>query len=73
AVAVARAVVGPERRAGVDLVWDARVIYAHVGLDLVGPEGGVVRIESVALRDISVTFEAAPIRAISSQTGSSVG
>jgi hypothetical protein len=27
------------------------VLYAHVGVDLVGPAGAVVRIESVAVRD----------------------
>ena len=58
-VAVARAVIGPEKRGGVDLVWDARVIYAHVGLDLVGPDGGVVRIASVALRDVTEELGAA--------------
>lgn len=59
-VVVARAVIGPERREGVDLVWDARVIYAHVGLDLVGPDGGVVRIAGVTLRDVTEELGIAP-------------
>ena len=50
------AVIGPEARAGVDLVWDPRVLYAHVGLDLVGATGGVVRIESVAVREVTRRF-----------------
>jgi hypothetical protein len=51
-----RAVIGREARPGVDLVWDARALYAHVGLDLEGPAGGVVRIESVAVRDVTRRF-----------------
>jgi len=50
------AVIGPEPRIGVDLVWDARVLYAHVGLDLIGPEGGVVRIADLAVRDVTHAF-----------------
>jgi hypothetical protein len=50
------AVIGREARPGVDLIWDARVLYAHVGLDLVGPAGAVVRIESIAVRDATRRF-----------------
>jgi hypothetical protein len=50
------AVIGREARLGVDLVWDARVLYAHVGLDLVGLAGAVVRIEQVAVRDVTRRF-----------------
>jgi hypothetical protein len=50
------AVVGPEARPGVDLVWDRRVLYAHVGVDLEGPAGGVARVEAVAVRDVSHRF-----------------
>jgi hypothetical protein len=46
-------VIGPGAGPGVHIVWDARVLYAHVGLDLMGPEGGVVRIESVRVRDVT--------------------
>jgi hypothetical protein len=51
-----RAVIGPTTLPGVDLVWDGRVLYAHVGLDLVGPDGGVVRIERLAVRDITTDW-----------------
>ena len=47
------AVIGPEVRPGIDLVWDARAIYAHVGLDLLGPIGGVIRIADLRLRDVT--------------------
>lgn len=50
------AVIGPEARTGVDLVWDRRVLFAHVGLDLIGPSGGVVRIEGVGVRDVTRSF-----------------
>jgi hypothetical protein len=48
-----RAVIGPSPLAGVDLVWDQRVLYAHVGLDLLGARGAVVRIESLAVREVT--------------------
>lgn len=51
-----RAVIGRDGFPGVDLVWDARVLYAHVGLDLVGPAGALVRIESVEVRDVTRRF-----------------
>ena len=50
------AVIGRAARPGVDLLWDDRVLYAHVGLDLVGPAGAVVRIESVEVRDVTRRF-----------------
>ena len=50
------AVIGPEPRPGVDMVWDGRALYAHVGLDLIGATGGVVRVEAVAVRDVTRRF-----------------
>jgi hypothetical protein len=50
------AVIGPKPCAGVELVWDARALYAHVGLDLVGTSGGVVRIAAVTVRDVTRRF-----------------
>lgn len=52
AVAELRAVIGRSAGPGVDLVWDARALYAHVGLDLIGPCGGVVRIEDIQAREL---------------------
>lgn len=57
-VCVPRAVIGPEVRPGVDLVWDARALYTHVGLDLIGPDLGVVRIGGVFVRDVTRAFAA---------------
>jgi hypothetical protein len=50
------AVIGREALPGVDLVWDARALYAHVGLDLLGPTGAVVRVEGVAAREVTRRF-----------------
>lgn len=36
----------------VDLVWDHRVLYAHVGLDLLGPVGGRTRIANFSAREV---------------------
>jgi len=56
-----RATIGPHAAIGVDIVWDAAVLYAHVGVDLVGPTGSVVRIESIRVADVSNRFGAAPV------------
>jgi len=63
-----RAVIGRGLRPGVDLVWDERVLYAHVGIDI-GSDidididiyrgraaGALVRIESIAVRDVTGRF-----------------
>ena len=62
AVLTLRSVIGSEHLPGVDLVWDARTLYAHVGIDLLGADKGVVRIADLAVRDVTARFlpEAAP-------------
>lgn len=61
AIANPRAVIGPEEGPGVDLVWDARVLYAHMGLDLIGPGDAVVRIEAIRVRDVTRSFAPQPL------------
>jgi hypothetical protein len=56
-----KAVIGPEPLPGVDLVWDARALYAHVGLDLVGPTRGVLRVESLTVREVTEQFGGAQL------------
>jgi hypothetical protein len=51
-----RAVIGRDPFPGVDLLWDRRVLYAHVGLDVEAPAGAVLRIESVEVRDVTRRF-----------------
>ncbi|MBM2575803.1 right-handed parallel beta-helix repeat-containing protein [Jannaschia sp. Os4] len=43
-------------RDGIDVGWDSRVRYAHVGLDLTGPAGGVVRIDDIRVEDVTGAF-----------------
>ena len=55
-----RLVIGPQAGPGVDLVWDDRALYAHVGLDLIGPSGGVVRIADIRVRDVTAEVTGQP-------------
>lgn len=50
------AIVGAGQRNGVDMVWGMAPVYAHVGLDLTGPTGGVVRIDDLEVVDITSAF-----------------
>ncbi|MEO8530218.1 MAG: glycosyl hydrolase family 28-related protein [Deltaproteobacteria bacterium] len=52
-VVVIEAIIGTGARGGVNLVWPSTVSHLRVGLDLTGPNGGVIRIEDFALEDIS--------------------
>ncbi len=50
------AIVGAGNRGGVDLVWGAEPVYGHFGLDLTGPNGGLLRIDDLVIEDISSVF-----------------
>ena len=50
------AIIGTGSRTGVDMPWGNTASYGHVGLDLTGPNGGTVRIESIAVEDITSAF-----------------
>ncbi|MCU0856120.1 MAG: right-handed parallel beta-helix repeat-containing protein, partial [Rhodobacteraceae bacterium] len=50
------AIVGTGRRTGVDMVWGGGAVYGHFGLDLTGPAGGVVRIDDIAIEDVTGAF-----------------
>ena len=50
------AVIGSGRRAGVDMVWGTVPVYAHVGIDLTGPNGGIVRIDDIEVLDGTDVF-----------------
>ena len=47
------AIVGTGPRPGVDMVWPINVAFAHFGLDLTGPTGGVVRIDDIIIEDVT--------------------
>lgn len=49
------AIVGTGNRGGVDMVWsEARL--GHLGLDFTGPNGGVLRIDDIAIEDVTAVF-----------------
>ena len=48
-------IIATSDREGVDLSWP-NVVYGHVGLDLTGPTGGVVRIDDIEIEDVSQFF-----------------
>ena len=50
------AIVGAGARAGVDMVWGSAPLYGHFGLDLTGPNGGIVRIDDLVIEDITHVF-----------------
>lgn len=50
------AIVGAGNRSGVDLVWGTEPVYGHFGIDLTGPNGGVVRIDDIEIEDITSVF-----------------
>jgi hypothetical protein len=55
-VVTVSAIISPASRTGVDLAWTPVVTYAHVGLDLTGPNGGVVRIDDLVVEDVTNIF-----------------
>lgn len=50
------AIIGTGNRAGVDMIWGTAPIYGHFGLDLTGPNGGVVRIDDIEIEDVTQDF-----------------
>ncbi len=47
------AVIGPEKLPGVDMVWDGRVMFGHVGVDFIGDGGSVLRVEDLSVTDVT--------------------
>ena len=56
AVVTVSAIIGTGSRGGVDMPWGTAAIFAHVGLDLTGPNNGVVRIDDIVVEDITSAF-----------------
>jgi hypothetical protein len=50
------AIVGTGSRGGVDMAWGTGALYGHLGLDLTGPNGGVVRIDDIEIEDVTRFF-----------------
>ncbi|TNJ44780.1 glycosyl hydrolase family 28-related protein [Phaeobacter sp. B1627] len=51
-----QAIVGTGSRNGVDMPWGRDAAYGHLGLNLTGPNGGVVRIDDIIIEDITQVF-----------------
>ncbi|TMV10123.1 right-handed parallel beta-helix repeat-containing protein [Ruegeria sediminis] len=50
------AIVGTGYRDGVDMPWGNAALYGHFGLNLEGPNGGVVRIDDLEIADVTGVF-----------------
>lgn len=50
------AIIGTGHRNGVDMPWGLEASYGHIGLDLIGPNGGVVRIDDLEITDVTSAF-----------------
>ncbi|MDM7933081.1 glycosyl hydrolase family 28-related protein [Tabrizicola sp.] len=55
-VVTVSAIIARGSRQGVDLPWGTEPVYAHVGLDLTGANGGVVRIDDIVVEDVTNIF-----------------
>ncbi|MDX8347081.1 glycosyl hydrolase family 28-related protein [Cognatiyoonia sp. IB215446] len=49
------AIIATADRTGVDMVWTG-ANYGHLGLDLTGPTGGLVRIDDIEITDVTSVF-----------------
>ncbi|WP_435257913.1 glycosyl hydrolase family 28-related protein [Thioclava sp. FR2] len=47
------AIIGAGLRGGVTMAWGATAVYGHIGLDLTGSNGGVVRIDDIEVEDVT--------------------
>ena len=55
AVVEVSAIIGTGDRTGVDLLWTG-AHYGHLGIDLTGPTGGVVRVDDIVIEDVTSIF-----------------
>jgi uncharacterized protein YjbI with pentapeptide repeats len=56
AVVEISAIVGIGNRPGVGLVWGASADHGYFGIDLLGQNGGVVRVDDIEINDVSALF-----------------
>ncbi len=50
------AIVGTGNRGGVDMDWNATIAHAHIGLDILGPNGGLLRIDDIDVEDVTSAY-----------------
>ncbi|MEO0485944.1 MAG: glycosyl hydrolase family 28-related protein [Pseudomonadota bacterium] len=58
------AIVGTGSRGGVDMAWGTQALYGHFGLDLTGPNGGIVRVDDIVIEDVSGAYLAELVGAV---------
>lgn len=51
-----QAIVGTGSRSGVDMAWGLAAAYGHLGLNITGSNGGVIRIDDIVIEDITSVF-----------------
>lgn len=56
-VVTVSAIIATANRQGVDMIWGREPIYGHFGLDLTGPNNGIVRIDDIVIEDVSSVFQ----------------
>ncbi|MDP5085980.1 MAG: right-handed parallel beta-helix repeat-containing protein [Yoonia sp.] len=49
------AIIATADRSGVDMVWTGAE-YGHIGIDVTGPSGGVIRLDDITITDVSAIF-----------------
>lgn len=55
-VVTVSAILGSGNRNGVNMVWGIAPVYGHVGIDLTGPNGGILRIDDIVVEDVTGVF-----------------
>jgi hypothetical protein len=50
------AIVGTGSRTGVDMAWGTSAAFGHFGIDLTGPDGGVIRVDDIEITDVTYFF-----------------
>lgn len=55
-VVTVSAIIASGSRMGVDMVWGTTPAFGHMGLDMTGPTGGVVRIDDITIEDVTSIF-----------------
>lgn len=55
-VVTVSAIIGSGARTGVNMVWGTAPVAGHFGIDLTGPNGGLVRIDDIEIEDVTSVF-----------------
>ena len=56
-VVTLKAIIGSGNRPGVNLVWGTVPLSGHFGIDLLGANGGTVRIDDIEIEDVTSVFQ----------------